>query len=134
MKPKVKLGLTRYQEDMLCALIGEWYLKWKTQIADYDDRTHRLGYAKEELKSWICGNEDDRDEQNNMKTDAQLYLETHLVDDGYDFSRIAFFKTLLRSLAQQTIQLIDCTLLNEMVFLFADGSKIVMGKDRFIAS
>lgn len=66
MKPKVKLGLTRCQEDMLCALIGEWYLKWKNQIANYDDRTHRLGYAKEELKLWICGDEDDGSNENNL--------------------------------------------------------------------
>lgn len=55
----IKLGLTQYQENMICAMIGEWYLEWKDQLVDYDNRTHRLGYAKEELKRLICGDKDD---------------------------------------------------------------------------
>lgn len=43
---------TKEQEDWLCEAIGEWYLSWKTRIAKGE---HRLGYAKEELKSLICG-------------------------------------------------------------------------------
>jgi len=38
----------------LCSVIGEWYLVWRLKIVDYDQRTHSLGFAKEELKGLIC--------------------------------------------------------------------------------
>jgi uncharacterized protein YhaN len=42
------------QMDWICYQIGEWYLEWKNKLVNYDDRTHRLGYAKEQLKEMIC--------------------------------------------------------------------------------
>lgn len=47
-----KPDFTEEQEMWLCEVIGDWYLSWKSRIADGE---HRLGYAKEELKSIICG-------------------------------------------------------------------------------
>lgn len=43
------------QIDHICYQIGNWYTKWKDHMVNYDDRTHRLGYAKEQLKELICG-------------------------------------------------------------------------------
>ena len=48
-------SLTPAQKDFICYTIGDWYLKWKECLIDYDSRTHRLGRAKEELKIMICG-------------------------------------------------------------------------------
>jgi hypothetical protein len=47
---------TAEQIDFICWQIGEWYLAWKDGIANKDG-THRLGYAKELLKTMICGDE-----------------------------------------------------------------------------
>ena len=41
---------TKQQVDFICYQIGEWYLEWKNQLVDYDNKQHRLGYAKELLK------------------------------------------------------------------------------------
>jgi len=49
-----KLNLTKDQEHEICFIIGEWYLKWRHCIADYESKTHNLGYAKEKLKEMIC--------------------------------------------------------------------------------
>ena len=44
------------QIDFICYQIGDWYLEWKSRIiCDLEQGTHRLGYAKEKLKSMICG-------------------------------------------------------------------------------
>lgn len=44
------------QQDFICYQIGEWYLEWKDRIiVDLQEGTHRLGYAKEQLKTLICG-------------------------------------------------------------------------------
>jgi len=49
-------SLTNEQIDFICYQIGEWYLEWKHRIiCDLDQGTHRLGYAKERLKTMICG-------------------------------------------------------------------------------
>jgi hypothetical protein len=48
---------TKQQVDFICYEIGEWYVQWKNQLVDYETRTHRLGFAKEELKARICGEE-----------------------------------------------------------------------------
>lgn len=42
--------LTYAQQDKVCYLIGEWYLKWKSQFKG----EHPLGIAKEELKQILC--------------------------------------------------------------------------------
>lgn len=49
---------TPEQVDYICYQIGDWYLKWKCNITTGQ---HRLGIAKEELKSMICGNEPECD-------------------------------------------------------------------------
>ena len=62
---------TKQQVDFICYQIGEWYVQWKNQLVDYENRTHRLGYAKEDLKTIICGEdyEDLEDEHDvNPKT------------------------------------------------------------------
>ena len=48
---------TKQQVDFICYQIGEWYLEWKNHLVDYDNKQHRLGYAKELLKEKICGEE-----------------------------------------------------------------------------
>lgn len=49
------MNLTEQQQIEICYIIGQWYLEWKHKLVDYDNRTHRLGYAKEQLKEKICG-------------------------------------------------------------------------------
>ena len=53
---KPKIQFTPEQKDFICYQIGNWYLNWKDGIANKDG-THRLGYAKELLKTMICGDE-----------------------------------------------------------------------------
>lgn len=48
-------AFTRDQQDHICFQIGEWYLNWRDVLMNWDERTHRLGFAKEELKRMICG-------------------------------------------------------------------------------
>ena len=45
----MKTPLTREQEDEICYIIGEWYLKRKGI-----DWNSYIGRAKEELKDMIC--------------------------------------------------------------------------------
>jgi hypothetical protein len=52
-KCRDSLNLTRQQEDAICYIIGEWYLSWKNKIT-YIGGEHKLGIAKENLKSMIC--------------------------------------------------------------------------------
>ena len=52
-KAVIKKQKLRLAEDV-CAAIGEWYLEWKPKIADYKNHSHRLGYAKEMLKTKLC--------------------------------------------------------------------------------
>lgn len=54
-----KIEFTEEQKMYICYKIGEWYLLWKNRLVDYDDKTHKLGYAKEKLKSMICGDIDE---------------------------------------------------------------------------
>ncbi len=51
------VGLTGEQIDHICYQIGEWYVQWKDKLINFDDKTHRLGFAKEQLKEMICGDE-----------------------------------------------------------------------------
>jgi hypothetical protein len=49
-------SFTPAQIDFICFQIGEWYVNWKERIiVDLKEGTHRLGYAKEQLKEMICG-------------------------------------------------------------------------------
>ena len=51
----LQASFTPEQIDFICWQIGEWYLTWKGCIANKDG-THRLGFAKEQLKTMIIGN------------------------------------------------------------------------------
>lgn len=52
----IQNSFTQEQVDFICYQIGDWYLKWKNNlIVDGEKGQHRLGFAKEELKSMICG-------------------------------------------------------------------------------
>lgn len=62
MKHKGIESLTREQQDEICAIIGDWYLQWKHGLINWDERTHRLGYAKEKLKEMICGSPNEIEE------------------------------------------------------------------------
>lgn len=50
---------TQEQKDYICYKIGEWYFSWKERLVNYEDKVHRLGYAKEILKTMICDSEDE---------------------------------------------------------------------------
>jgi len=53
---RIQQTFTAEQIDFICYQIGDWYLEWKDRIiVDLDKGTHRLGFAKEELKTIICG-------------------------------------------------------------------------------
>lgn len=59
---------TKQQVDFICYQIGEWYVQWKNQLVDYDNKQHRLGYAKELLKERICGEEyEDLEDEYDIK-------------------------------------------------------------------
>ena len=55
------IEFTSRQKDFICHQIGAWYLGCKNDLVNFDERTHRLGSAKELLKVMICGSsyEDD---------------------------------------------------------------------------
>lgn len=48
------MPFTIKQRDQICYQIGDWYFKWKSQLTD-PYVPHRLGVAKEQLKTIICG-------------------------------------------------------------------------------
>lgn len=49
---------TPKQIDHICYQIGEWYLQWKERMwIDAIPNQHFLGFAKEQLKEMICGDE-----------------------------------------------------------------------------
>lgn len=49
-------SFTSEQIDFICYQIGDWYMTWKDRIIiDLKKGQHRLGFAKEELKTIICG-------------------------------------------------------------------------------
>jgi len=53
---KTQTSFTPEQIDFICYQIGDWYLEWKDRLViDPQNGTHRLGYAKEQLKNLICG-------------------------------------------------------------------------------
>ncbi len=64
---------TKQQVDFICYEIGEWYLQWKNRLVDYETRTHRLGFAKEELKTIICGEEYENLEDENDTTEVKFF-------------------------------------------------------------
>ena len=55
------IEFTSRQKDFICHQIGEWYLGCKNDLVNYDQKTHRLGSAKELLKVMICGSNSEDD-------------------------------------------------------------------------
>ena len=54
----MSLGFTTQQIDHICYQIGEWYTQWEHKMwVDGKPNQHWLGFAKEELKTMICGDE-----------------------------------------------------------------------------
>lgn len=54
----MSLGFTTQQIDHICYQIGEWYIQWERKMwVDGKPNQHQLGFAKEELKTMICGDE-----------------------------------------------------------------------------
>lgn len=52
------IGFTTQQIDHICYQIGEWYIQWQEKMWVKDKpNQHWLGFAKEELKTMICGDE-----------------------------------------------------------------------------
>ena len=52
----IQKSFTPQQIDFICHQIGEWYLEWKGHIVSKESPgCHRLGVAKEQLKTMICG-------------------------------------------------------------------------------
>lgn len=68
---------TKQQKDWICYQIGDWYITWKDRLIDFDDRTHRLGYAKEILKNMIC---DKPEEIKVLLTDILMGLKENPLD------------------------------------------------------
>lgn len=56
------MKFTQQQIDFICYTIGDWYLTWKPILVDYENKTHRLGYAKERLKELLCMTNDEHRE------------------------------------------------------------------------
>jgi hypothetical protein len=51
-----KIDFTKAQEDYVCYVIGDWYLKWKVAFSadcKCGAKQHRLGFAKENLKRML---------------------------------------------------------------------------------
>lgn len=59
MEQEMYESFTPEQRDFICAQIGWWYLLWKENMATGEGTQHRLGFAKEQLKTMICGDQDD---------------------------------------------------------------------------
>jgi hypothetical protein len=56
------MQFTNEQVDHICYQIGEWYFKWKNNLIEsYEDKTHNLGRAKEDLKIMIFGDTIDQE-------------------------------------------------------------------------
>lgn len=51
----VQESFTPEQIDFICYQIGDWYIDWKDRMATGTGKQHRLGIAKEHLKTMICG-------------------------------------------------------------------------------
>lgn len=71
---------TKQQVDFICWKIGEWYVQWKNQLVDYDNKQHRLGYAKELLKERICG-----EEYENLEDEFDINPKTNSWETEPDF-------------------------------------------------
>ena len=54
---EMQKSFTSDQINFICEQIGDWYLQHKDTLVNYEQKTHRLGHAKELLKIMICGDE-----------------------------------------------------------------------------
>ncbi len=62
----IKPKFTMEQENYICYQIGDWYLKWRNNIAVGEGIGHRLGVAKEDLKVMICGDDTSTECENHL--------------------------------------------------------------------
>lgn len=51
---KYEPDFTIEQKSWLSNQIDDWYLRIKNNLVNYENRTHRLGSAKEVLKALVC--------------------------------------------------------------------------------
>lgn len=59
------------QIDHICYQIGEWYIQWQSKMwVDGKPNQHWLGFAKEQLKEMICGDEY-VDNSDKLKTEIE---------------------------------------------------------------
>ena len=69
------IGFTTQQIDHIFYQIGEWYIQWERKMWVNDKpNQHWLGFAKEELKTMICGDEY-TDNSEKHKTEVQKLEE-----------------------------------------------------------
>ena len=69
------LEFTPQQIDHICYQIEEWYIKWQDKMWIIDKANqHRLGIAKEELKTMICG-EEYTDNSEKLKSEVEILYE-----------------------------------------------------------
>ena len=69
------VGLTGEQIDHICYQIGEWYLQWEKKMwVTGKPNQHWLGFAKEQLKEMICGDEY-TDNSEKLKTEVEKLEE-----------------------------------------------------------
>lgn len=65
------LRLTVQQIDHICYQIGEWYIQWERKMrVDGKPNQNWLGFAKEEIKQMICG-DDYTDNSEHHKTEIE---------------------------------------------------------------
>lgn len=69
---------TKEQEDWICNMIGEWYLHWKSKLVNYEEKTHKLGFAKEHLKALLC------DEIDQMLDDLFSLANNAIKDENHE--------------------------------------------------
>lgn len=52
------LPFTKMQVGHICSNIGNWYMYWKHNLINWEEKTHQLEYAKECLKIIICDDDE----------------------------------------------------------------------------
>jgi len=69
-----------------------------------------------------------------MKNEAEMFLITYLVDDGFDSSRYKFFQALTMSIYNKNVELVFNNNLNRVVYQFCDSSYIAIGENGIATS
>jgi hypothetical protein len=61
---------TEEQESWICYHIGEWYFYWQHRLCNHENKTHKLGYAKEMLKAILCDDKEFFIDENTLKGES----------------------------------------------------------------